>query len=111
MKGKGVVGATWEDSRRITRDIDAIRVKASSQAAFEGLAEDETMSLTWEEFQKTPHYSAVSGSPLYRRTGDGSQIRGVLAIDFLAGGHFDELVSATENPGSAGVIGVCEASL
>jgi hypothetical protein len=111
VKGKGVVGAAWEESRRITRDIDAIRDKAGSRAADEELGPTDTMNLSWEEFRKTPRYNAISGSPLYRRTGDGSQIRGILAIDFLEGGHFEELTQATESSEFADVVGVCEASI
>lgn len=110
-KGKGVVGAAWEQRRRITRDIDEIRYKATSQAAYEGLPAVDRMELSWDEFRKTPRYSAISGSPLYRRNGDGSLIRGIVAIDFLEGGHFDELLKATNSPEFADVIGVCETSL
>lgn len=110
-RGKGVVGAAWEEGRRITRDIDAIRERAISKVAYDSLPAEDTMGLSWSEFQKTPRYSAVSGSPLFRRTGDVSKVRGVVAIDFLERGHFEELVSATENPGFADVIGVCETSL
>lgn len=111
IKGKGVVGAAWEQGRRITRDIDEIRQKATSRAAYEQLSAADRMELGWDEFRKTPRYSAISGSPLYRRTGDGSLIRGIVAIDFLVGGHFHELLDATNNSEFADVIGVCETSL
>jgi hypothetical protein len=111
VKGKGVVGAAWEDGTTVTRDIDAIRAKASSRATYEALLIEERMNLTWEEFRRTPYYRAVSAIPLYRRAGGGSQLRGVLAIDFLESGHFHEMQAAVEDPAFASVIGFCESAL
>jgi hypothetical protein len=111
VKGKGVVGAAWEDGVTVTRDIDAIRAKASTLAAYEALSIEETMNLTWEEFRRTPHYRAVSAIPLYRRAGGGSQLRGILAIDFLEPGHFREMEAAVNDPAFASVIGFCESAL
>jgi hypothetical protein len=111
VKGKGVVGAAWQDGTTVTRDIDAIRAKAPSPAAYEELMVDETMNLTWEEFRRTPYYRAVSAIPLYRRAGGGSQLRGILAIDFLESGHFHEMEAAVEDPAFASVIGFCESAL
>jgi hypothetical protein len=106
-----VVGAAWEDETTVTRDIDAIRAKASSRAAYEGLGIEETMNLTWEEFRRTPYYRAVSAIPLYRRAGGGSRLRGILAIDFLEAGHFPEMEAAVTDPAFASVIGFCESAL
>jgi hypothetical protein len=111
VKGKGVVGAAWEDGVTVTRDIDAVRAKASTLAAYEALSIEETMNLTWEEFRRTPHYRAVSAIPLYRRAGGGSQLRGILAIDFLEPDHFREMESAVNDPAFASVIGFCESAL
>lgn len=111
VKGKGVVGAAWEDGITVTRDIDAIRAKAPSRAAYEALAAEETMNLTWEEFRRTPYYRAVAAIPLYRRAGGGSQPRGILAIDFLEPDHFREMESAVLDPAFASVIGFCESAL
>lgn len=111
VKGKGAVGAAWEEGVTVTRDIDAIRAKAPSRAAYEALAIDQTMDLTWEEFRRTPYYRAVSAIPLYRRAGGGSQPRGILAIDFLEPGHFQEMESAVTDPAFASVIGFCESAL
>jgi hypothetical protein len=111
VKGKGVVGAAWEDGTTVTRDIDAIRAKASSRTTYQALAIEETMNLTWEEFRRTPHYRAVSAIPLYRRVGGGSQLRGILAVDFLESGHFHEMDAAVNDPSFASVIGFCESAL
>jgi hypothetical protein len=111
VEGKGVVGAAWEDRITVIRNIDAIRAKASSRAAYEALAIDETMNLTWEEFRRTPYYRAVSAIPLYRRAGGGSDPRGILAIDFLEPDHFDDMRSAVGDPAFASVIGFCESAL
>ncbi len=111
VKGKGVVGAAWEDAVTVTRDIDAIRAKVSTRAAYEALTSEETMNLTWEEFRRTPYYRAVSAIPLYRRAGGGSEPHGILAIDFLEPGHFDEMESAVTDPAFASVIGFCESAL
>jgi hypothetical protein len=111
VKGKGVVGAAWEDGVTVTRDIDAVRAKASTLAAYEALSIEETMNLTWEEFRRTPHYRAVSAIPLYRRAGGGSQLHGILAIDFLEPDHFREMESAVNDPAFASVIGFCESAL
>jgi hypothetical protein len=110
VKGKGVVGATWEEGRPITRDIDAIRDKAVSRGAYEALGREDTMNLSWEEFGRTPHYRAISGIPLYRRAGAGSAVCGVVAIDFLEPGHFRELEEAVGDPAFAYVVGVCESN-
>ncbi|HWH20993.1 MAG TPA: hypothetical protein VN671_10695 [Solirubrobacterales bacterium] len=110
VKGKGVVGATWEEGRPITRDIDAIREKAVSRETYEALGHQDTMDLSWDEFGRTPHYRAISGVPLYRRAGAGSAVCGVVAIDFLESGHFRELEKAVEDPAFAYVIGVCESN-
>ena len=111
VKGKGVVGAAWADGTTVTRDIDAIRAKASSRPAYAALGVEETMNLTWEEFRRTPYYRAVSAIPLYRRAGGGSQLRGILAIDFLEPGHFQEMELAVKDPAFASVIGFCESAL
>jgi hypothetical protein len=111
VKGKGVVGTAWAEGRPIIRDIDAIRMKAVSRSAYEELTPEETMGLTWDEFRKTPHYCVVSGIPLYGRTGDGSQVRAVVAIDLLESNHFTELDAAMKMPAFAYVIGFCEGSL
>jgi hypothetical protein len=111
VKGKGVVGAALEDGVTVTRDIDAVRARASTRAAYEALSIEETMNLTWEEFRRTPHYRAVSAIPLYRRAGGGSQLRGILAIDFLEPNHFREMESAVNDPAFASVIGFCESAL
>ena len=95
----------------MTRDIDAIRAKASSRPAYAALGVEETMNLTWEEFRRTPYYRAVSAIPLYRRAGGGSQLRGILAIDFLEPGHFQEMELAVKDPAFASVIGFCESAL
>jgi hypothetical protein len=110
VKGKGVVGATWEEGRPITRDIDAIREKAVSREAYEALGGEDTMGLNWEEFGRTPHYRVISGIPLYRRAGVGSSVCGVVAIDLLEPGHFQELQAAVEDPAFAYVVGVCESN-
>jgi hypothetical protein len=111
VKGKGVVGAAWQEGTTVIRDIDGIRDKASSRTAYEALAMEETMNLTWEEFRRTPFYRAVSAIPLYRRAGAGSQLRGILAIDFLESGHFQEMRAAVDDPAFASVIGFCESAL
>jgi hypothetical protein len=60
VKGKGVVGATWEEGRPITRDIDAIREKAVSREAYEALGGEDTMGLRWEEFGRRIRPSLTS---------------------------------------------------
>lgn len=110
VKGKGVVGSAWEQRLNVSQDLAVTRGNASTQEEFERLPESERRGLSWGEFQKTPNFQAVLAFPLYSRTqhsGD-PEVLGVMAIDVLATGYFDQLKAATNSPEFEGVIGTCE---
>lgn len=112
-KDKGVVGAAWTKRTRAIEDLEEIRRRVHSPEQFAGLPEDKKFGLSWDEFQRTPHYYAVCANPLYSRDNHSGQpaVRGILAIDLLSDGHCEELERATKDPKFASVLGICEGAL
>lgn len=112
-KGKGAVGVAWQRERRIIKDIEAIRTRATSEGSYAALPEDDRLGLSWEEFAKTPRYQVVCANPLYSRGNSSVKptVRGVVAIDVTLKGHFEEVRTATESPKFASVVGLCETAL
>jgi hypothetical protein len=113
MKGKGVVGTAWSERLNTIRDLAEIRSRATTRSEYERLDDSEKLGLTWDEFRRAPTYQAVFACPLYSRvsTSGDPPVRGVLAIDLLASGHFEQLEVATEDSGFEGVVGTCEDAL
>jgi len=71
------------------------------------------MQLSHKEFLSMRQYEVVYASPLYSRaqTSSDPAVRGVIAVDILEAGHFDELRAAVGHPRFASIIGVCESAL
>lgn len=113
IKGKGVLGAAWERRREVIRDITAIRNRVQNEQDFDALDDEDKMRLGYEEFLGMSQYEAVYASPLYSRaqTSGDPPVRGVIAIDVLQAGRFQELRQATSDPRFASIIGVCETAL
>lgn len=113
VKGKGAVGVAWQRRLNTIIDIEDVRKKAMSQSHYEALPETERLGLSWDEFQRTPAYQAVFACPLYSRvaTSGDLPVLGVLAVDLLRPGYFQELKKATEGPAFEGVVGLCEDAL
>ena len=105
------MGLAWDKERVVMKDLEAVREKAKSAEQYVQLADGDKLGLTWDEFRKTPRYRAVYARPLFSRDGRNPVVKGVIAIDLLCEGHFDELAQATDSPGFDGVIGVCESAL
>jgi len=112
-KGKGVLGAAWEQRREVIHDIAAIRDRARDEQGFEALPPEDKMQLSHKEFLSMRQYEVVYASPLYSRaqTSSDPAVRGVIAVDILEAGHFDELRAAVGHPRFASIIGVCESAL
>lgn len=113
VRGKGVVGTAWEKRLNTIGDLATVRATVGTPAEYEVLDVSDRYGISWEEFQRTPSYQAVFAAPLYSRssTSGDPPVRGVLAIDLLAPGYFDQLEAATEDPGFEGVVGTCENAL
>jgi hypothetical protein len=110
-RGKGVVGLAWEEERVVMKDLEEVRARARTADQYAELPASDRLGLTWDEFRKTPRYRAVYARPLFSRDGRSPVVKGVIAIDLLCEGHFDELARATEGSGFDGVLGVCESAL
>jgi hypothetical protein len=112
-KDKGVVGAAWTKRTRVIEDLEEIRCRVHSPEQFADLPEDKKFGLSWDEFQRTPHYFAVCANPLYSRDNHSGQpaVRGILAIDLLSDGHCEGLERATRDSKFASVLGICEGAL
>lgn len=113
LKGKGVVGAAWKNRHNEIEDLAALRARVGTKAEFERLDAPVRFGISWDELQRTRNYKAVFASPLYSRasTSGDPPVRGVLAVDLLADGHFEQLKTATEDIGFEGVVGTCENAL
>jgi hypothetical protein len=113
VKGKGVLGVAWEQRREVIRDIAPLRERVGGKDDFDALPEEDRMQLSYKEFLGIQQYEVVYASPLYSRaqTSGDPPVRGVIAIDILKAGHFQELQRATSNPRFASIIGVCESAL
>jgi hypothetical protein len=112
-KGKGVLGVAWEQRREMIRDISGLRERVHGEDDFDALPDEDKMLLSYKEFCGIPQYELVYASPLYSRaqTSGNPPVRGVIAIDILQPGHFQELRKATSDPRFASIIGVCESAL
>lgn len=111
--GKGVVGLAWQRRAMVIRNLEEIRSVAGTEEAFSALPSDDRLGLSWEEFVRTRRYRAVCANPLYSRrdTGATPALCGVLTIDVLRSGHFDELRSAIEGTRFDSIVGLCETAI
>ncbi len=105
---KGAIGAAWDEKCEILIDLETeLYPLTTTKEATEALPPKERLYLEWDEIKRTSKYKAIYATPLKRR-----RVRGVLAIDVLTPGHFDEFRKATfENQDFNSILGVCQDAL
>jgi hypothetical protein len=96
---KGVLGRCWRERAQVIVDLERdLHPRASTKADFERLDADERFGLTWDEYQRTRRYQAVYAAPLLLRKGRTTVVAGIVSIDVLARGRFEEFFAATVDP-------------
>jgi hypothetical protein len=111
-KGKGVFGLCWEERAPVIVDLETeLYAKAPTRAAFEALPQKERLGLEWDELQRTRHYKTVYAAPLFDRDAAKPSIRGIVAVDILTDGHFDELAATVGKTEFNAILGICEGVL
>lgn len=81
-KGEGVAGLCWKFNREFAVNVEDLRQKISSKAAFEKYklqhGADAVMNLTWDGFNEVKHRGAIAASPIRTKSG---KFRGCISID------------------------------
>jgi hypothetical protein len=113
VRGKGVFGLAWEEKAPVIVDLEtAFYPLATSQDEFMALPAGNRLGLTWDEVQRTKHYKTIYAAPLFNRSSTKPEILGLLAVDLVESGHFQELYDATvENQDFNSILGICEGAL
>jgi hypothetical protein len=86
--------------------------RAPTEEAFHLLSTKERMGLQWDEVERTRQYKTIYAAPLFDRSPTDPKIRGILAVDILASGHYDALSGATVGDNDFNsILGICEGAL
>lgn len=113
-RGKGVFGVAWQQKAPVIMDLDAdLYQRASTEAEFNALPDEIRLGLAWDEVQRTRRYKVVYAAPLFNRDERDPKIVGLLSVDCLRSGHYEELCEATfdNHDFNNDILGLCEAAL
>lgn len=112
--GKGVFGLAWKEKAPVIMDLDAALYQhARSRADFEALPAGTKLGFTWDEMRRTQRYKVVYAAPLFDRHETDPSVIGMLSVDCLETGHYDELSAATfdNHDFNNDVLALCEAAV